>query len=237
MAATVFLGIVGGTVVGYGVQAQRAPTPLPALAQAGLAYPEKPLREGPEPLGVEEDRARRTGGDLRKVLIDKPKGARDAVVATFEYGELPHDGWLSPDTYAKEYLAPDAMLRFQLSQGIRRVAAVDWESSRNHDKVAIRLVQFGPGFGTGAAAYAEDQLGYMAKAEGAGNPGRPIKGSGNGRCFVYPVEHKPGRAEGLYHARALGYRGDVMFDIHIFDAEPISDADIQSLAARQLERL
>ncbi|MEU2668026.1 hypothetical protein ABZ622_04010 [Streptomyces sp. NPDC007164] len=43
LVAAAVLGIAGGTAVGYDVQAGRAPTPLPVLAQPGLAYPSKAL--------------------------------------------------------------------------------------------------------------------------------------------------------------------------------------------------
>lgn len=45
LAVAAVLGIVGGTAVGHGIQAEREPTPLPPLNQPALAYP-KPLPRG-----------------------------------------------------------------------------------------------------------------------------------------------------------------------------------------------
>ncbi|MDQ0934344.1 hypothetical protein [Streptomyces turgidiscabies] len=67
------LGLVAGTCVGYLVQADREPTPLPSLSQATVAQAEG---EGPEPLSAAQDRKVRTDGDLRKLLLRKPTGAR-----------------------------------------------------------------------------------------------------------------------------------------------------------------
>ncbi|OKK08719.1 hypothetical protein AMK26_03515 [Streptomyces sp. CB03234] len=236
-ATAAVIGLVAGVVVGYGVQAQRAPTPLPPLAQPDVTHPAAPLPKGkePRPLSVAEDRSRRTDGDLRKLLIGKPKGARNAVVPTFRKGVLPSDGWLSPDGYAREYVDEGSMFQYYVRRDIRRVAAADWVGGGSDEQVAIRLVQFRPGAFGGADWYAESQLAYMPKSRGAGNPGRPIKGSSNGRYFVFSTEG--GSRGGSHHARALGYRGDVMFDIHIFDADPINETAIRSLAERQLERL
>ncbi|WP_309484335.1 hypothetical protein [Streptomyces himalayensis] len=238
IATAAVLGLVAGIAVGYGVQAERPPTPLPALAQPGLAYPGKALPEGkePDPLSDKEDRSRRTAGDLRKLLIPRPKGAREVDVPTFDGGSLPVDGWMTAADYATEYVDEGSMFEYFAEEDIRRVAGADWERGQ-YGQIAVRLVQFRSGAGMGAVDFAESQLDYMPESdEGAGYAGDPIKGSGNGRYFVYPVQNKPGYLP-LYEARALGYRGDVMFDIHIFDTRPISKRDIRTLAERQLERL
>ncbi|MFD5430226.1 hypothetical protein ACFWI9_33130, partial [Streptomyces sp. NPDC127084] len=81
IAVAAVVGIAGGTAVGYGVQAEHEPTPLPVLSQAGLTYPAKPLAASaqPVPLSAAEDHQVKTGGDLRKLLLSKPSGARKGV--------------------------------------------------------------------------------------------------------------------------------------------------------------
>ncbi|MFF1500664.1 hypothetical protein ACFVZR_12440 [Streptomyces sp. NPDC058316] len=98
IAAAAVLGIAGGTAVGYDVQAGRAPTPLPALAQPDLAYPAKalPADKAPDPLPASQDRQVRTDGDLRKLLADRPAGwSEDKAVPGLR------DGWLGVDEYAR----------------------------------------------------------------------------------------------------------------------------------------
>lgn len=232
IAAAALLGIAGGTAVGYGVQAGRAPTPLTALSQPDLAYPAKALPAGqaPDPLPVSQDRQVRTDGDLRKLLVPRPAGWSENKDATFA-----RDGWTGVEDYALNFESEDYMFGSLLDAGIRRVAAADWKKGgRTAD---IRLVQFRSGERTGAADHAEDQRAYMPGSDhGAGNEGDALKGSGEGRYYVFPADRKAGYLP-LYQARAIFHRGDVMVDIHIYDISPISKKDIRTLAERQLERL
>ncbi|MEV8207336.1 hypothetical protein AB0P40_18865 [Streptomyces sp. NPDC079189] len=232
IAAAAVLGIAGGTAVGYGVQADRAPTPLPALSQPNLAYPAKalPADKVPDPLPVSQDRQRKTEGDLRELLVSKPSGARNA---RFPFSTK---GWRSLDAYVREFKSEDFMFETLAEADVRRIAAANWLQGQ-YRGVGIRLVQFRSGAELGASDHANDQLAYMPYAkEGAGNAGDPIKGSGNGRYFLYKAVNKPGYLP-VYQARAIAQRGDVMLDITIFDTAPISKKDIRTLAERQLERL
>ncbi|MFE9399745.1 hypothetical protein [Streptomyces flavidovirens] len=232
IAAAAVLGIVGGTATGYTVQAERPPTPLPALAQTGLAYPAKALPEGkePEPLSAKDDRRVRTDGDLRKLLVSKPAGAR---VSDEEWVK---DGRADLTSYALDFDSEGYMFGELAAWDFRRFAGTAWEQDANR-WVSVRLVQFGAGPVAGAAEHADGQFSYMPDdEEGAGNNGDALKGSGNGRYYVYKVDRKAGYLPG-YRARALFQRGDIMADIHVFDTKPISKKDIRVLAERQLGRL
>ncbi|MFI8522232.1 hypothetical protein ACIGEZ_31105 [Streptomyces sp. NPDC085481] len=231
IAVAAVLGIVGGTAVGYGVQAEREPTPLPALNQPGLAYPAKPLPKGqePTPLSVAADRGLKTDGDLRKLLLPKPAGARTAE-------RWQGDGWVDVADYLDGYVDEKWMFESTNELGIRRTAATSWDSGQSRT-VKIELVQFRSGDQLGAAEHAEGQRDYMPDAkEGAGNEGDLLKGTAEGRYYLYPVERKAGYLD-FYAARAVFHRGDVMVDIHIFDSKKISKSDIRALAEKQLERL
>ncbi|MEE1767871.1 hypothetical protein PUR34_06665 [Streptomyces sp. JV185] len=232
--AAAVLGIAGGTAVGYDVQAKRAPTPLPALSQPGLAYPAKALPPGkaPDPLPASQDHRVRTDGDLRKLIADRPAGWSDDDNSVLNFG----DGWLDVDAYARSYKEEGSMYEYFLQAGIRRVASAAWKRGE-HRTTETYLVQFGSTTFQGAKNFAEGQLRYMPGAEiGAGYNGGVIKGSGNGRYCVYEVERKPGYLPS-YHARATVYRGDIVADVHLYDTSPISKKDIRTLAERQLERL
>ncbi|MFF7181797.1 hypothetical protein [Streptomyces sp. NPDC008121] len=230
IAVAAVLGLVGGTAVGYGIQAEREPTPLPALNQLDLAYPAKPLPKGqePKPLSAAEDRGVRMDGDLRKLLLPKPAGARAAEFRAA-------DGWMRVASYAGGFKDEGYMLEFLNESRVRRVAERSWQTGE-HRETVIHLVQFSPSDTLGAADHAEGQMDYMPEDDHAGNAGDPVKGSGNGRYYLYPVEKKAGYLD-FYEARAILHRGDVMVDIHVFDTEKISKKDIRTLAERQLERL
>ncbi|MGW6203502.1 hypothetical protein ACWF9B_07640 [Streptomyces sp. NPDC055089] len=233
IAAAAVLGIAAGTAVGYGVQADRAPTPLAALSQPGLAYPAKALPAGqvPDPLPASQDRQVRTEGDLRKLLVPRPAGWSDNEDVT-----LIQDGWLGVEDYALDFKDEAYMYGNFLAADIRRIAATSWKRSA-HRVATLRLVQFRSGVDSAAADHAEDQRLYMpGDANGAGNEGDALKGSGSGRYYLYKVGRKAGYMP-QYRARAILHHGDVMVDINMFDTVPISKKDIRTLAERQLERL
>ncbi|MFB6839615.1 hypothetical protein [Streptomyces sp. NPDC056361] len=225
IAVAAVLGLVGGTAVGYRIQADRDPTPLPALNQVGLAYPAEPLPEGeePEPLSAKEDLQSKAQGDLRKLLVPRPAGAKAD-------GE---DGWVSLSTYVSDYTWPNEALKFQLRQNIRRIASRSWRSGE-YRTVTVNLLQYRPGEQIGALEFVEDQFSYAR--DDSDTAGEELKGSGNGRYFVYPVHREAGFLD-VYEARAFAQRGDVAIEIFMFDTRKIAEKDIRSLAEKQLERL
>ncbi|QIQ04070.1 hypothetical protein [Streptomyces liangshanensis] len=221
------LGAVAGTATGYTIQADRPPTALPPLSQPGLAYPAKALPAGTKvkALSAEEDSQVRTDGDLRKLLLGKPEGVREAP------SDYIVDGWSQLPLYTGEAERPSAMFGFLAGLDFRRVAATSWDQPGDH-VTNIDLVQFGPGPNFGARDLADDQTAY---SESLGGPGEPIKNSSNGHYWVFKARHEAGFLP--YYARALAHRGDVVVDINIFDSKPIAASEIRDLAERQLERL
>ncbi|MFD7321836.1 hypothetical protein ACFV9D_12270 [Streptomyces sp. NPDC059875] len=229
IAVAAVLGIVGGTAVGYGIQAEREPTPLPALNQPDLAYP-KPLPKGqkPAPLTAAEDRKVKTDGDLRKLLVPRPAGAKDTV-----FGD--RDGWMTVPAYARDFDNPGGALNHQLGNRVRRIATTSWQTGK-YRTTEIALVQYRSSDFDGAQDHADSQMDYMPDEEYARSEGEPIKGSANGRYYLFPVERKAGYLDS-YHARAYFHRGDIMVAIFINDTEKISARDISSVAEKQLGRL
>ncbi|MFF8280234.1 hypothetical protein ACF05T_29805 [Streptomyces lateritius] len=229
IAVAAVLGVVGGAAVGYGIQAERAPTPLPALNQPTLAYPSH-LPKGQEPvaLAAAEDRKVKTDGDLRKLLLPKPAGTKKT-----EFADA--DGWMSLATYAGNFDHPNRALRYQLGNGFRRVATTSWQTGA-YRTTQIRLVQYRSSDLLGARDHIEDQMAYMPEEDYARSEGESLKGSTNGRYYVFPVRQKPGYLD-HYQARAYLYRGDIAVEIFMHDTKKISAKDISSVAERQLGRL
>ncbi|MGW4053656.1 hypothetical protein ACWENA_22765 [Streptomyces sp. NPDC004779] len=230
IAVAAVIGLVGGTAVGYGVQADREPTPLPPLNQPGLAYPE-PLPKGQKRtlLPASQDRQAKAQGDLRKLLLPKPAGAKKDPYAEDV------DGWMSVDTFAGMFTNPGGLLKGELGNEIRRIAATSWTDGK-HRRTHIRLIQYRAGVSRGAEWFAEDQHAYLPGEDHADGEGAPIKGSAEGRSYVFPVDRKPGYLD-LYEARAVFHRGDIAVEIFIVDTKKISAKEIASLAERQLGRL
>ncbi|WP_241027539.1 hypothetical protein [Streptomyces verrucosisporus] len=128
------------------------------------------------------------------------------------------------------------MFTYLADENLRRVATTAWRPSAHHT-VSIRLVQFREERRRSARDHAKSQQAYMSFDSHTGNDGSALKGSGNGRYYVFD---RPDREPGylpMYQARAIAQRGDIMMDIWIYDTKPIAERDIRSLAERQLERL
>ncbi|MCM2577306.1 hypothetical protein [Streptomyces meridianus] len=231
IACAAVLGVLTGTCAAYTVQSERPPTPLPPLSQAKLPYPE-PLAEGkgPAPLSAARDRLVRTDGDLRKLLLRKPKGAEEARFARAR------NGWIDPYGYARGFETPDLMLRDLLQQELRRVASTEWEQNGSRF-VAITLVQFRDEQVAASPDFLAGQQLYMPRAEHAGNAGKPLPGLGDGRFYVFDKPFSEAGYLPMYTARAVARRGDVVMDLWIHDAEPISESAVSSLARKQMERL
>ncbi|MGW8766460.1 hypothetical protein ACWGN5_28630 [Streptomyces sp. NPDC055815] len=227
IAVAAVIGLVGGTAVGYGIQADREPTALPPLNQPGLAYPAKPLPKGqePEPPAAKDDRQAKAQGDLRKLLLPKPAGARADG----------QDGWQSLSEYVDDFTRPEDALGFQLDQEIRRIATRSWRVGE-YKRVEINLVQYRSTSGNGALEHVKAQQ-RIAIGDGKSDSlGEPVKGSENGRYFLYPVHRQAGYLD-FYEARAFIQRGDIAITILMYDTKKIAENEIRSLAERQLGRL
>ncbi|MGV9312782.1 hypothetical protein ACWDR0_11370 [Streptomyces sp. NPDC003691] len=225
LAVAAVIGISAGTAVGYGIQADRKPDPLPPLSRPGLAYPAKPLPDGERlpVLSAAEDRGVKVNGDLRRLLLPRPAGARDALSAPSD------DGWLDIPAYLREHDNSQYMLYQLMERGIRRIAGASWEQGdRTYE---IRLIQFRAS--EGAGVFAETRHEYLG-GDGVLDGGDPLPGSGNGRYYL--LDPDPGYEE-RYQGRAVVRRGDITADITIRDTGPVTAQDIRVLAERQLERL
>jgi hypothetical protein len=231
IACAAVLGVVAGTVTGYAIQYDREPTPLPPLSQPGMRQPE-PLADGkgPEPLSAAVDREVKTDGDLRKLLLPKPKDAQDLR------GAPRPKSWVPLFSYAHDYEEPGSMFEDLADNGFRRVAASSWEQG-NGLAVNISLVQFREETHVYSTDYLSGQQGYMPESKWAGNSGKAIPGTSDGRVYVYDKPRVEAGYLPLYTARALARRGDIVMDIWLFNSKPISGDTAMSLAKRQLERL
>ncbi|MGV9556626.1 hypothetical protein [Streptomyces sp. NPDC003522] len=225
IAAAAVLGVVAGTCAGYLVQADREPTKLPPLSQPVLAQAKGP---GPEPLPATRDRRLRTDGDLRKLLLTKPKGAKEAE--WLEGG----DGWLDMAGYAGLYEKPDNVFPDLVGDEFRRAAVTGWSEGKTY-RVEIRLVQFRQEEALGAADYSDNNQ-YWADEEDA-TDSWDLPGTGDGMVYVHrEPETEPGYLP-LHTAEAHAWRGDVTVEVWVSDTKAIPKKKIMDLARRQMEKL
>ncbi|MGW1521768.1 hypothetical protein [Streptomyces sp. NPDC002159] len=218
------LGVVAGTCTGYVVQANRTPTPLPPLSQPVV----KQAKGEAEPLSAAQDRRVKTDGDLRKLLVARPAGARNAPYP------VGNDGWMNLASYAEIFEKPDQAFTDQVTSEFRRAAVTSWRTSDTH-YVEIHLVQYRQEEDMDARGEAENGT-YWAERH-SGSHGWPIPGTGDGMAYV---DSTPDREPGylpLYSAEAHAWRGDIAVDIYVNDTRAITKKEIMSLAERQMGRL
>ncbi|MFE1309221.1 hypothetical protein [Streptomyces sp. NPDC058755] len=216
IGAAALLGMVAGACAGYLVQADREPTKLPSLSQPVIEQAKGEV----EPLSAAQDRKVRTDGDLRKLLLAKPRGAR-------ELDWVPKDGWMDLAAYADEYTDPGDKFSSLVTDQFRRAAVVGWKVGTAYT-VQIRLVQYRQ---EDSMAASDATHNLQDDAESA----RPtdswsIRGTGDGRAYV------DNRAP-FYSAEAHAWRGDIAMEIWIYGTKPIAKKTITGLAERQMERL
>ncbi|MFE0629765.1 hypothetical protein ACFW3D_22725 [Streptomyces sp. NPDC058864] len=232
IACAAVLGVLAGAGAGYKIQYDRPETPLPPLAQPKPVQP-KGAAPAAKPLTAAEDTLVTYDGDLRKLLLKRPKGAKDLD------GTSGHDHWLSLYDYADSFEEPDHMFGELNGNDFRRAAVSMWRTGgyATTTTTEVRLVQFRDETDTYTDDMFDGQQGYMAGKKFAGNTGSAIPGSFDGRVWVYS---RPWRKAGylpLYTARALARKGTVMMDIWVYSERPIKKSTIMSLGERQWERL
>ncbi|MEV6763402.1 hypothetical protein AB0N16_22770 [Streptomyces sp. NPDC051105] len=228
IATAAVLGVVAGTCVGYLVQADREPTALPPLSQPSLA---QARGAGPEPLSAAQDRQVKVDGDLRKLLLSKPSGARKGL---YEVGS---DGWLDLAGYAETYKSPAGAFNNLVGQNeFRRAAVTNWREGGDFG-VEIRLVQYRQlERGAEAADAAGDAYYYAEPAGDHDTESWPIPGTGDGMAYVHE-KADTSYGVGVYSAEAHAWRGDIAMEIWIYDTKPIPKTKVLDLAKRQMERL
>lgn len=222
-AAAAVLGIVAGACAGYLVQADREPTGLPPLSQPVVAQ----AKGAVEPLSAAQDRRVKTDGDLRKLLLSRPKGAEDGFLRT-------DDGWLDQAAYAGRYGSPAYKFDDLTNNEFRRAAGTSWREDGTR-AVEIFLVQFRQEQKAGASELASDSRYWALAADDVRSWAVP--GTGDGRAYVRDTpDRKPGYPP-VYRAEAYAWRGDIAMEVLINDTEPIPKAKIMDLAERQMDEL
>ncbi|MFC7814718.1 hypothetical protein ACFUTR_08695 [Streptomyces sp. NPDC057367] len=230
------LGLVAGTCAGVLVQADREPTKLPPLSQAALA---PSTGKAPKPLPADQDRQVRTEGDLRDLLLEKPRGAEE-----FDWLKG-SEGWMDLAGYAGTFGYPQRAYENLLRNEFRRAAVTGWEVGETYS-VEIRLIQYRQEEVLGATEaneknqyFATDLADeYFVPGDGLRVGDWSIPGTGDGRVFVND-EPVPGldSSEFPYRAEAHARRGDIAMEIWVSGAKPIDKKMILDLAEQQMERL
>ncbi|NEB81142.1 hypothetical protein G3I40_38935, partial [Streptomyces sp. SID14478] len=192
-----------------------------SLSQPAL----KQAKGTPQPLSATRDRAVRTEGDLRRLLVPAPRGARD------KSGGRGADAWMDAAEVASTYERPERAFSGLLEAGFRRAADVQWTEGALD--VDIRLTQYRDLESTAAQEAATSQQNFVEQGFGEALPDY-IPGSGLGAVYVGSrVDAESGRYEG----EAVASRGDLVMDIWFSSDRPINKKRAVELARAQWGRM
>ncbi|WP_030242729.1 hypothetical protein [Streptomyces sp. NRRL S-350] len=212
-AYALVLGALAGGGVGYAVQAQRPPTPLPPLQVAHPSYPAAAV--DPAALAAEQPAPPAIDGDLTKLLLTAPEGS----TAWFDYPDKP--SWVSVGEIAER--SGDAVYEFKdlASRGFRRAAEVDWK--KDDVRYRVSLLQFAPEDADQARSVSWEPF------------------AGDGANGGYKVESSPRHwaesTDQYYYGQAVAKRGSLQMTVEVFATAPVNADTLKDLAKRQWERL
>ncbi|MER8102898.1 hypothetical protein [Kitasatospora sp. NPDC094016] len=214
------LGTLAGGGVGYAVQAQRPPTPLPPIQVARPSYPAVAVdptayaAQQPKPLAID--------GDLLKLLI----GAPDGSTAWADYPDKP--SWMSVGEIAERNGGAVRAFKDLNARGFRRAAEVDWK--KDDVKYRVSLIQYAP-----------DRANEAVTNVLTARTMEPFADAASGANGGYQVEKDPRRwaetTEQYYYGSALAQRGTVVMVVEVFGTKPVDPAVVKDLAKQQWERL
>lgn len=227
IAGAVVLGVLAGTVTGYAIQYDRAPTPLPPLAQQKIDQPKPQAPNGSTSnRTINAGRWHKTDDDLTKLLVEAPSGA-----------QVRYSGSRSPDEFSADYYKePGRGLASQIDHGVRRIAELEWaQDDRNF--VTIRLFQYKDRSG---ADWYQGAHGYLDDKEYMGNHGKDLPGvpAELGHLWVASEQReKPGYLPSRW-ARVVAERDGIVMEIEYMNNRGVVDEnDVAEIAKRQWERL
>ncbi|MFE2723346.1 hypothetical protein [Kitasatospora sp. NPDC059327] len=210
------LGTVLGGAVGYAVQANRPPTPLPPIQVALPSYPAEVVdpaavaQAGPKPPAVD--------GDLRKLLITVPTGG----TAWADYPDTP--SWITVGELAERSGRSAETFKNLNYKDFRRAVEVDWK--KDDLKVRVTLIQ-----------YAADRA-AEAKSRAAGYRLQPFAEDANGGFQVdSEASYWAETTEQYYLGTALAQRGTLVMEIKVFGTRPVNPDVVKDIAKQQWERL
>ena len=221
MAVAVVLGVLGGAVVGYAVQKNRAPTPLPPFA---VTQPSYPAAHSTAPaLTAADDDMVKTDGDLTRLLVPAPAKAK----ADPDEGAI--DTWLDLAAYAETREGPGGAFKWYATNHFRRAAQARWQSGS--DWTTIMLVQFAHANEDGAQTDVKDQQGYIKGVTAVAIPGTV------GGYLYAGTKARHDDSGTYYEGYAFFQHGDISVQLEISSPHPVSAKALLALAQNQMERL
>jgi hypothetical protein len=222
IACAAVLGVLAGGGLGYRIQYDRKPTPLPPLTGAALPQPKGAAPPAPA-LPASEDGGLVFHKDLTKLLVPTPKGAHET-----------RRGWESLLDYSEEYTDPSVIFTQLAGEHFQRSALAGWK--QHDDYYTVILTQF--------RDETYDNARYFFSNESSGNDDDPesgpsvdIPGVDNGSVWPSAEPHRSAGYLPVYTGRGLAEYGNIFVEVYAQGLHPVKAATVMTVIRKQLERL
>lgn len=223
VAAAAVLGVLAGGGAGYQVQRGRTPTPLPPLVAAAPAQPKgtAPARPAPK---VADDRNAVYEGDLLKLILPTPKGAKQT-----------ERRWVSQAEEAENWDDPASEFGELGQNGFRRAALARWSVGKsNFTDTEVGLVQFRDDL----SPYTSQFLRVREDGDGGHQDySTPIPGTLDGEVFPSQDPYDEGEGLKIYVGVGLARVGTIYVEVYVSSTRPVSRNAVMSVITKQLERM
>lgn len=222
IASAAVLGVLAGGGLGYRVQQNREPTPLPPLIGPMLAQPKGVGPDPARPAGQDRDVVYQA--DLFKLLMPTPKGAEEQF-----------RDWMSLSDYADSYNGTDYMFRTFATNDYQRGVRAEW-TDPHKAYVIVSLTQFRDE----AAPYAPElfiEQQELADDDPEDGPSHAVPGVSSGYVWGSAKAHKEAGYLPEYEARGLAQIGNIYVEVFVNSPHPVPYSTVMSVMKKQLERL
>ncbi|MEE4545738.1 hypothetical protein V2S66_27685 [Streptomyces sp. V4-01] len=223
IAAAAVLGVLAGGGLGYRIQDQRAPTPLPPLAGAPPAQP-KGAGTAAAALPAAQDRDAVFQGDLLTLLMPTPKG-----------GKQKDRGWVSLIDFAEQYERPAAAFTDFARNDFRRAADVAWLAGA-HTRYHVTLAQFRDEAAPHTPEELLDQGTYADENSKLGDSVQ-IPATMDGKVWPSAAPYRDPGYEPDYFSLGVARVGDIYVEVTVDSTRPVTSSVVMAVIKTQLERL
>jgi hypothetical protein len=223
VAAAAVLGVLAGAGAGYQVQRGRTPTPLPPLVAAAPVQPKgaAPARPAPK---VADDRDAVYDGDLLKLILPTPKGAKQR-----------ERGWLTQADVAAKWGDPAGEFSELGENGFRRAAVARWSVGKTRFiDTEIGLTQFRDD----QSPYTADMLEENEAGDGDHQDyATPVPGTLDGEVMPSSEPYDEGDGVKVYVGMGMARVGTIYVEVFVTALHPVSRNAVMSVITKQLERM
>ncbi|SEG88737.1 hypothetical protein SAMN05216223_119130 [Actinacidiphila yanglinensis] len=223
IAAAAVLGVLAGGGLGYHIQQQRRPTPLPPLTGPVLAQPKGAGPAAPK-LTADQDGGVVFRSDLLKLLVPTPKGDKEE-----------ERDWNSLLDYAEEYTQPAGIFTDLAGDSFQRSVEAAW-TDKHHTYYQVALTQFRDDTYANAKQFFEDERNADNDVQGIGHR-HDLTDVTHGTVWGSTRPHTEAGYLPDYQGRGIAQVGNIYVEVYVDSLHPVKAGTAQAILEKQLERL